>query len=148
MEEVSLSIGSVGPNELEAAVGEFAGEGARFETLYGNFDPVTGSLVIVGLLAGGKLVIRLWREFNGGTVIDLTGSPTKISRSRALDYGYLVIIAKDGKVTIEAKDEPEDALERIVKAALQLGVTATIDDLHTVVRGELEAKAPVHLNPA
>lgn len=148
MNEVRLRVRAVNPIDLETAVGDLAQDGARFDSTLGNFDPVTGTLIIAGLTVGGKIVIRLWREFKGGTVIDLTRLPIEISRNKALDYGYLMIIAKDGSVTVEAKDEPEDALERIVKEALSLGENALVEDLQTIIKGACGGSAPVQLTPA
>lgn len=136
---------------LEAAVEELRGDDLdiRFGPTVGNFiDPVTGTLVIVGAMAGGKFVMRVIRERKGGTVIDMTKAPVEISRSRSLDYGYFVIIAKDGSVTVEAKDEPKDALERMIDGALELGSKAPLETLKAAIEGELGAKAKVELNPA
>lgn len=145
MSTVTLNVRTVSPLELETAAENLD---VKFEDQIGNVDPVTGALIIAGVLAGGKLVIRLWREFKGGTVIDLTKTPVDISRNRNLDYGYFVIIAKDGSVTLEAKDEPKDALERMVSGALELANKATLETLKATVDNSLGATAKVQLKPA
>ena len=137
--------------ELEAAVEELKGESldVRFGPTVGNIiEPVTGTLVIVGVVVGGKFVMRVIREIKGGTVIDVTKSPVEMSRNRNLDYGYFVIIAKDGSVTVEAKDEPKDALERMINGALELGGKAPRETLKAAIEGKLGAAAKVQLSPA
>jgi hypothetical protein len=81
-------------------------------------------------------------------VIDMTKTPVEISRNRNLDYGYFVIIAKDGSVTIEAKDEPKDALERMITEALKLGGKAPLETLKAAIEGNLGATAKVELTSA
>jgi hypothetical protein len=140
----------VSASELETAVEELRGEdlNVRFQTERGNFvEPVTGTLVVVGVIAGGKFVMRVIREARGGTVIDMTKTPVEISRNKNLDYGYFVIIAKDGSVTVEAKDEPKDALERMITEALKLGGEVPLETLKEAIEGELGATASLELKP-
>lgn len=130
MDEISLQILDVRAPEIETAAD---GLDVRIQPALDNVDPVTGALIIAGVLAAGKLVIRLWREFRGGTVVDLTKTPVDVSRDRDLDYGFILIVAKDGSVTIEAKDEPKDSLERMVSGALELATKATVGGVKAVV---------------
>jgi hypothetical protein len=143
--------GAVSALGLEDAVKELQADGIQVEfgTERTNFiEPVTGTLVIVGGIAAGKFVIRVIREAKGGTVIDMTKNPVQISRNRKLDYGYFVILAKDGSVSVQTKDEPKDALERMITEALSLGGEAPLATLHAAIKGKLSATAKVELKPA
>ena len=68
-----------------------------------NFGILEGLVIIAAAVAGSRMVIRLWREFRGGTIIDLTQKPADVRRDRDLDWGFFMIIAEDGKVTVEGK---------------------------------------------
>jgi hypothetical protein len=142
---------AVSASELEAAVNDLKDEGlnVRFATERSNIvEPVTATLVIVGVVVGGKFVMRVIREARGGTVIDMTKTPVEISRNRNLDYGYFVIIAKNGSVTVEAKDEPKDALERMITGVLGLGGEASPETLKGAIEKELSAAAKLELKSA
>jgi hypothetical protein len=143
--DVTFRVRTVTPVELEGKAEDLD---IRFEDQVGNLDPVTGFIIVGGALAGGAFLIRLWREFQGGTVIDLTKTPVDISRNRALDYGFFVVIAKDGSVTVEPKDEPETALERMATAVLKLSSDAAAEVIKATVEGALSGKANVELKPA
>jgi len=143
--EVTLKVRTVRPPELEEKA---QGLDIKFEDEIANCDPLTGALIIGGAVAGGMFVIRLWREFKGGTVIDLTRTPVDVSRNRDLDYGYFLFIAKDGSVKLDAKDEPKTALERVVSSALEQAGKATIEMLKATVHSCLGANARLESTPA
>jgi len=131
---ITLNVRDVSARELEM---EADGLDVSFEDQLDNVDPVTGAIIIAGVLAAGKLVIRLWREVRGGTVVDLTKSPVDVSRDSDLPYGYFMVIAEDGSVQIDPKDEPTDAVERMVTAVLKLGFDATVDAVKKAIGDEL-----------
>jgi hypothetical protein len=145
MSDVRLRVRTIAVGEVETAAEKLD---IKFENQIDNVDPITGFIVIGGGLAAGSLVIRLWHEFRGGTVIDLTKTPIDISRNRNLDWGYFLFIAKDGSVTVEGKDEPKTALERMVTAVLGLASNATLTTLKKAAEDSLGANAKVTLKPA
>jgi hypothetical protein len=124
-------------DELDALV--TADSDLDFEGRQAN-EPITTAIIIIGsAFAAGKLVMRVVNEWRGGTVIDTTKEPADIHRDRDLPYGFFTFIAKDGKVTIEAKDEPKDALERMVGEVLALGkpvASAVKDAAEKVLTGK------------
>lgn len=77
-------------------------------------EPV--SATIVGILAA-KFVIDWWDRRKGGLVIDLRPDvEDEIYRDPDLPFGYVIIFAPEGgKVTVEVKDAPKDAWERLLK---------------------------------
>ena len=126
---------------LDAAVDE---SGVEFESSYENaIDPISAVIMIGGALALGKFAMRVWNEYRGGVVLDLSLQPVEIRRSRDVPYGTFLTIARDGSnVGIELADEPTDSIERIVTAVLggELGNTAT--EIQSVVDSLLSREKP------
>lgn len=141
---ITLNVRDVGALDLETGA---EGLDVTFEDQLDNVDPVTGAIIIAGALVAGKFLIRVWREIQGGTVVDLTKSPVDVSRSRGLPYGFFMLIAKDGSVQIDPKDEPTDALERMVTAVLNLGIDATVEALKKAIGDELTGTGGVEATP-
>ena len=83
-------------------------------------DGVTPVLIAGAVLAVTKVIMDWFDKRRGGTIIDRAVEPMLIQRSRGVPWGMVVIIASDGKVTVEVKDAPTDALERWVKEFLKL----------------------------
>lgn len=130
-------------SDLDNAVASV--DGVHYKSGYENvLDPVTGALIICAVLAGSKLIIRLWNEFRGGTVIDLTTEPIKVYRDKGLEYGFFVVHTKDGEAKIEAHDEPKDSLERMVSGWLGAGKGATVDKIKELAKEALRADKPTH----
>ena len=124
---------------IDAAEAETAMEGLEIEPeeSLADFGILEGIVMIGAAIAAGKFVIRLWREFKGGTIVDMTKKPPDVRRDGDLDYGYFMIIAEDGNVTIEAKDEPKDAMERMVTDVLKVAADATVDAVKAVIEKAL-----------
>jgi hypothetical protein len=120
---------------IPAAEAEEARQGLELEPEESleNFGILEGIVLIGAGIAAGKFIIRLWREFKGGTIIDLTKKPPDVRRDHDLDYGYFIIIAEDGQVTLEAKDEPKDAMERMVPEVLKVAADATVEGVKAVI---------------
>ncbi|MTD47641.1 hypothetical protein GKE82_26365 [Conexibacter sp. W3-3-2] len=124
-------------------------EGVEFEETLEHLDPLTAAVVFGGAALLGNFLVRLWREIEGGTVIDLTKDPVQINRSRDLAYGYFLVVAKDGSVKVEAKDEPETALERLTTAVLKLPVDAAASAVKAAIEAAAgDAKVTTETTPA
>jgi hypothetical protein len=124
---------------IDAAEAEKAIEGLEIEPEgeLENLGILEGIVLIGAAIAAGKFVIRLWREYRGGTVIDLTKKPPDVRRDSDLDWGFFMIIAEDGKITVEGKGEPEDSLERMVTSVLKIAAGATVDAVKAVIEKEV-----------
>jgi len=88
------------------------------------FDPLTAMVVVGGVTSLAHLIVSLIDRWRGGTVVDQTGGKPDVRRDNNLPLGWMLILAKDGEVRLEAKDIPRDGLERIVEKVLQLGKDA------------------------
>ena len=146
MSEIRLAIAK----DVPAKEAEIAAEdaGLRYDTSRENLDPITAAVVIGGGLALGKFLLRLWNEIQGGTVIDVRETPIKIDRSRDLAFGYFMVVAKDGSVTIETKDEPESSIERMVESVLKLPIDATVSTIKAAIESASTGEAEVSEEPA
>lgn len=134
-------------DDLDAALADVPG--VDYEAGYENLvDPVSAAIIVGAVLAGAQLVIRLWREWRGGTILDVSKKPVEVKRTRALDYGFFVIIASDGSVKIEAKDEPKTALERLVSDVLGLATGAKAADIKALADKALGDGSKAVLAPA
>jgi hypothetical protein len=80
-----------------------------------QFEPVTAILISGGVLALGKFALDWWDRLRGGLVIDLRpGAEDNLYRDRDVPVGFVVTFLADGKVTIDTKDLPKDAAERLL----------------------------------
>lgn len=113
------------------------------ESSLDNLDPLTATIIVGGGLALGKFLIRLVNEIRGGTVIDLTQTPVDVRRDNDLNYLFFMVIAKDGTVTVDGKDEPEEGLERMVESVLKLATSATVDTAKAAIEAATSDKAKV-----
>jgi hypothetical protein len=78
-------------------------------------EPVSAILVGAAIVTAAKFVMDWWSRRPGGLVIDLRpGAADDLYRDKDLPWGYVVVFMADGKVTIETKDAPKDAMERLV----------------------------------
>lgn len=106
-----------------------------------GFDPVSAAVVIGGVVVLGRMFASLWERWQGGTVIELTDKGPKIYRDREMvAFGFFLVISKDGKVKVEAKDEPKDALERMGEAILELPVNASIETIKDALKAASSKK--------
>jgi hypothetical protein len=72
-------------------------------------------LVAGGALLVGKFVVDLIDRLRGGVVIDLRPDATNfVSRNRDVPYGWAVVRAAGGTVSINVHDAPKDASERLL----------------------------------
>lgn len=82
----------------------------------GFLDPVTLSFVLLGSVAAIGTVTYLVDRRKGGQVFDLRpGAPRPQYRSKDIEYGLVLIIATDGKATVEVH-EPRGMLGQVIDA--------------------------------
>ena len=115
---------------LKAIVAEE--EGVELEVVKRDergFAPV----IVIALIGGAALAAGTWAYFEdrrkGGQIIDLRDGAAEIARrDKGVVYGLIVIIAGDGKVTVDVK-EPKGFFGAVIKDvldALQGVVTKSI----------------------
>ncbi|CRK61560.1 hypothetical protein [Alloactinosynnema sp. L-07] len=120
--ELQISLSELDLNVLDDAVS--ADPHVRYKEGYEN-AVVEAAIIITAVIAGAKLILRVWKEFRGGTIVNLVTQPILVENDRDIPFGMFVVVTKDGKVQIEAKDEPKDSLERMISGFLELGINAT-----------------------
>lgn len=86
-----------------------------------GIEPVTtATLVLVGTAAAVGAVLHVLEQRKGGQVIDLRpGAPKAFYRTPDVVYGTVVIVAVDGKVTVEVK-EPAGMFGKVMSTLPQL----------------------------
>jgi hypothetical protein len=72
-------------------------------------------LIILGTIAAVGLVDREIDRWRGGQVIDLTGEQPKFYRSHGVVFGLVVVIRKDGTISVDVK-QPTDTLTEVITA--------------------------------
>jgi hypothetical protein len=139
MDELRIQIEDITQQDVDKVT-----EGLEFkqqqESAASMFDPFTALLILGGVIAGAMLVMRLVNEWRGGVIVNVKGDPVKVSRHKELPYGFFLIVAKNGDVRVEAPKEPEDRLERMLKAVLEL-IVPSAEDVKAVVEKHLGADA-------
>ena len=108
-------------------------------------EPVTVMLIGAGVLAAAQFILGWWERVRGGLVIDQReGAERTVYRDRDVPWGYVVVFPADGgKVTVETKDAPKDATERLIGQVVS-GVLGSADAVKAAVKellGEGKAKA-------
>jgi hypothetical protein len=78
--------------------------------------PIAAVLIGAGVAAAAKFVMTWWEKRKGGLVIDLRkDAKDQIYRDKDVPWGFIVVFAVDGgSVKVETKDEPKDAIERLI----------------------------------
>jgi hypothetical protein len=83
-------------------------------------EPQLIPAVVAVLIAGGALavahfVVDLVDRLHGGIIIDLRpNAEAFVTRNRDVPYGWAVVRAADGTVSINVHDAPKDATERLI----------------------------------
>jgi hypothetical protein len=78
-------------------------------------EPVTAILIGGAVMAVGKFIIDWWERRRGGLVVDLRPEAVdNLYRDKDVPFGFVVTFLADGKVTIETKEIPKDAMERLL----------------------------------
>lgn len=143
----------IDPEDLDYARNVAAEHGVQIEQMpIRGIEPVsTITLVLLGgSLAVGTVVYLLDRA-KGGQVIDLRdGVQRKFYRTDDVAYGLVVIIADDGKVTVEVK-EPRglfgEVIDALTKVTADVG-KAGIDAVATAAKSTVGDSATVAVDRA
>jgi hypothetical protein len=117
----------------ELAEAQEASRDAELEVTYEPkaqaVDPLTAVLIAGAVLAVAKFVIDVIDHLKGGVVIDQTqGGPVLVKRDRSVPYGWAVVIATGGAVSIHVHDAPKDASERLLSQIVE-GVFTNAEEL-------------------
>jgi hypothetical protein len=110
------------PSQVPAARTLAAAHGVEVEQVpRRGIEPVaTVTLVLVGAAATVGAVLHVLEQRKGGQVIDLRpGAPKAFYRTPDVVYATVVIVAVDGKVTVEVK-EPDGMFGKVISTLPQL----------------------------
>jgi hypothetical protein len=96
---------------------EAPGEGAGVDEA---IAPIAAVLIGAGVAAAAKFIASWWEKRRGGLVVDLRqGAKDQIYREKDVPWGFILVFpAAGGEVKIETKDEPKDAIERLIEAVI------------------------------
>jgi hypothetical protein len=119
------------------------------DELSADIEPITMLLIGGGILAAAKFIAGWLDKRRGGLVIDQRdGAKDDLHRDPDLPWGYIVIYAKDGgEVKIETRDEPKDAIERLIAQIVSGGYKAAAD-LAAAAKDTLTDTSKVSTSPA
>lgn len=80
-----------------------------------GFEPVTTvTLLLIGTATAVSAVLHILEQRKGGQVIDLRpGAPKAFYRTPDVVYGIVVVITRDGTVTVEVK-EPDGMFGKVI----------------------------------
>lgn len=112
----------VDPSEVRFVEEAAAGHDVTVEQVgQRGIEPVsTVILTLVGLATAVSTVERLLEQRRGGQLIDLRpGTEMPFRRTRDLMYGIVVVIAADGKVTLEVR-EPDGMFGKVISTLPRL----------------------------
>ena len=110
------------PSQVPAARTLAAAHGVEVEQVpHRGIEPVaTVTLVLMGAAAAVGAVLHVLEQHKGGQVIDLRPGVRKpFYRTPDVVYGTVVIVAVDGKVTVEVK-EPDGMFGKVISTLPQL----------------------------
>jgi len=110
------------PSQVPAARTLAAAHGVEAEQVpRRGIEPVaTVTLVLAGTAAAVGAVLHVLEQRKGGQVIDLRpGAAKAFYRTPDVVYGTVVIVAVDGKVTVEVK-EPDGMFGKVISILPQL----------------------------
>jgi hypothetical protein len=119
------------PEEMQAAqdAARAAGLDLQIEQRPHILPAVTLVLMGGGALLAAKFVVDLVDRLRGGIVIDARPDATElVRRNRDVPYGWALVLAADGSVSINVHDSPKDASERLIQAIID-GVFKTAEDV-------------------
>lgn len=112
-------------------------------------------LIIVALIGAAAVAAGAWAYFEdrrrGGQIIDLRDGAEKIARrDKDVVYGLIVIIANDGKVTVEVK-EPKGFFGTVIKdvlEAVQGVVTKSVESVAAAAKSAVGDRGTVDTEAA
>jgi hypothetical protein len=117
--------------DVEAAQGAARAAGIDLEIQPKSqiVDPISIILIATGAVATGKFLVDLIDRLQGGIVVDLRPSARHlIRRDHSLPYGWALVIAVDGTLSVNVHDAPKDAAERLISDILH-GVLKSASDI-------------------
>jgi hypothetical protein len=129
-EEKSISI-AIDQGDLEAVqeLARKAKADLQVEPKSQILDPISIILIGGGVIAVTKFTTDLIDKYRGGIIVDVRPSAAHlVSRDKSVPFGWALVIAADGKINIDVKDAPKDALERWVSDIIQ-GVLKNAKDV-------------------
>ncbi|WP_460707565.1 hypothetical protein [Myceligenerans halotolerans] len=111
-------------------------------------DPVL-LLALVGLVPVVSFVVERWHDrLLGGQVIDLRPDAEQVARrDTGLAYGYVIVHAVDGTVTVHVQELPNQTFE-IVKAVVDVlgGMTGKgVQEIAQIARSQVDGQASVEI---
>jgi hypothetical protein len=150
MTDESLKIVVISDEDADlAALGEASGltrsEEDDVQDLF--LDPITAAVLIGGALVAARFVLHVIDVYRGGVEINLTVKPPTVKRNKEVPFGYVVTLTADGKVDVNTKDEPKDAIERMVESILKLPVDATVSTVKAAIEAAKQAAPATTTSP-
>jgi hypothetical protein len=138
----------VDQEDVEYALETAAAHGVEANelTVHGIEPITTATLIIFGSALAVAAVSRLIDQHKGGQVIDLRPqAPRLLYRTKDVLYGLVVIVATDGRVTVEVK-EPRTMFGEVLDALKDVIVNLSgsgASDIATAVAAKVGEKANV-----
>ena len=125
---------AIDPDDYASVVEMAGSEGVGVERLEGRnlVDPASISVILIGSSLAVATVASLIDQRRGGQVFDMRPDASRPAyRSKEITYGYVLVIATDGSVSVEVK-EPKgmfgqvlDTIASIVKDSMGSSAAAT-----------------------
>lgn len=143
----------IDPDDREYALKVAQAEGVEVKEMeVVGIEPVlTITLAIFGTAAAVGAVAHLIEVHKGGQIIDLRpGAPKVAYRDKGVVYGTVIILATDGKVTVEVH-EPKGLFGQVMDALTKVTVdvaTAGIDAIGDAAKNAVGDKADVKVEHA
>ncbi len=118
--------------------------------VHGIEPVITVTLLLFGAAAAVGAVQQLVESHKGGQMIDLRPNAPKIAyRDKGVVYGTVIMIATDGKVTVEVH-EPKGMFGQVMEALTKVAVdtaTASIEAIGEAAKKIVGDKADVRVEP-
>ena len=143
----------VAPEDLQYVIGLAADHDVEVEEaeVHGIEPVITVTLLLFGATAAVAAVQQFIETHKGGQVIDLRPTAPKFAyRDKGVVYGIVIIIATDGKVTVEVH-EPKGMFGQVMEALTKVAVDtakASIEAIGEAAKKAVGNTADVRVEPA
>ncbi|PKO16285.1 MAG: hypothetical protein CVU39_07940 [Chloroflexi bacterium HGW-Chloroflexi-10] len=97
-------------------------------------DPVLIAVIVGSVFAAAHFVMSIIERIRGGMVLDLTGDKPEIRSDRDIPLGWLIIIAKDGKVELKKEELPAGGLQQVIEKLFAMGTDITKAAIEAAVK--------------